>query len=72
MRIVCSYQWNEPGDKEKHSKRTVTGENFLNRTDSSYNPCRFGLSVSWRIGELSSGVKKAERSIENDDVKSKK
>ena len=38
----------------------------------SYNPCRFGLSVSWRIGELSSGVKKAERSIENDDVKSKK
>lgn len=57
---------------EKHSKRTVTGENFLNRTDSSYNPCRFGLSVSWRIGELSSGVKKAERSIENDDVKSKK
>ena len=57
---------------EKHSKHTVTGENFLNRTDSSYNPCRFGLSVSWRIGELSSGVKKAERSIENDDVKSKK
>ena len=33
---------------------------------------RFGVSVSYRIGELKAGVKKAERSIENDDVKGKK
>lgn len=31
---------------------------------------RYGVSVSFRIGELSAGVKKANRSISNDDVKS--
>ena len=37
----------------------------------SMNPVRrYGVSVSFRIGELSAGVKKAERSISNDDVKS--
>jgi hypothetical protein len=30
---------------------------------------RFNLSVSYRIGELKASVKKAERSISNDDVK---
>lgn len=34
-----------------------------------YNNQRFGISISYRIGELTAGVKKAERSIENDDVK---
>lgn len=34
-----------------------------------YTNQRFGVSVSFRIGELNAGVKKAERSIENDDVK---
>lgn len=31
---------------------------------------RYGVSVSFRIGELKAGVKKANRSISNDDVKS--
>jgi hypothetical protein len=31
---------------------------------------RFNLSISYRIGELKASVKKAERSISNDDVKS--
>lgn len=31
---------------------------------------RFGLSVSYRIGELKASVKKAVRTITNDDVKS--
>jgi hypothetical protein len=30
---------------------------------------RFGISVSYRIGELKASVKKAARSISNDDVK---
>ena len=29
----------------------------------------FGVSVSYRIGELKASVKKAARSISNDDVK---
>ena len=31
---------------------------------------RFSLTLSYRIGELKASVKKAERSISNDDVKS--
>lgn len=34
-----------------------------------YSNQHFGISISYRIGELNSGVKKAERSIDNDDVK---
>ena len=30
----------------------------------------FGISVSYRIGELKASVKKAARTISNDDVKS--
>ena len=30
---------------------------------------RFSLSISYRIGELKASVRKAERSISNDDVK---
>ena len=30
---------------------------------------RFNLSISYRIGELKASVKKAERTISNDDVK---
>lgn len=57
-------------DAKRHYKSTVTGANFITRSDSSYNPWRVGINVSWRIGELSSGVKKVARSISNDDVKS--
>lgn len=57
-------------DAKRHYKSTVTGANFITRSDSSYNPCSVGINVSWRIGELSSGVKKVARSISNDDVKS--
>ena len=31
---------------------------------------RFAVTVSFRIGELKASVRKAERSISNDDVKS--
>ena len=57
-------------EAKRHYKWTKTGENFAQHGDSLYNPCRVGINVSWRIGELSSGVKKVARSISNDDVKS--
>ena len=57
-------------DAKRHYKSTVTGANFITHSDSSYNPWRVGINVSWRIGELSSGVKKVARSISNDDIKS--
>ena len=50
------------------SNETVT-ETFRSWSESR-NPNRYvGVSVSWRFGELKTQVKKAARSINNDDVK---
>lgn len=43
--------------------------NFVSENWFRHSRQRFGLSVSYRIGELHTGVKKAQRSINNDDVK---
>jgi len=37
---------------------------------SKYLAYSFGLSVSWRFGEMKAQIKKAERGISNDDMKS--
>lgn len=66
--------------------RLLTASNFLKKykyfnyrtTDSYFDAANwsrnlsrtFSLSISYRIGELKASVKKAERSITNDDVKS--
>ena len=51
------------------NSKTVTTDFMTNSSDK--DPMRrFGVSVSYRIGKLQARVKKAERSIENDDVKS--
>ncbi len=45
------------------------GENFYSTSKSRYPNRSFGMSISYRIGELKASVKKAARSINNDDVK---
>lgn len=50
-------------------KQTTFGENFYSTTSSRYANRQFGISISYRIGELKASVKKAARSISNDDVK---
>ena len=42
---------------------------FYSDNWSKINVQRFSLSISYRIGELKASVRKAERSINNDDVK---
>lgn len=56
---------------KKYTTRSSVMEvsGFSKTTWDKYTNQRFGVSVSFRIGELDAGVKKAERSIENDDVK---
>ena len=49
---------------------TTSSTSFTQRSWSRYVQQRFGLSVSFRIGELKASVRKAERTISNDDVKS--
>lgn len=51
----------------KHSESESTGYRMMSW--EKYTNQRFGVSVSFRIGELNADVKKAERSIDNDDVK---
>ena len=46
-------------------------ENIFSRESISKQPSRtFGISVSWRFGEMEAEIKKAERGISNSDVKS--
>ena len=55
--------------KYKHNNYTTEDTSFHANSWSKYVNHRFSLSISYRIGELSASVRKAERSISNDDVK---
>ena len=55
--------------KYMKNENTVNGDNFRQESNYRYSRQRFGVSVSYRIGELKASVKKAARTIENDDVK---
>ncbi|MDR0976821.1 MAG: TonB-dependent receptor, partial [Prevotellaceae bacterium] len=48
---------------------SMTGPGFAVNNRYVFNRQRFGASISYRLGELKAGVKKAARSINNDDVK---
>ena len=56
-------------EKYRSFNNTTIGENFLSKSSSRYPSRSFGVSLSYRIGELKASVKKAARSINNDDVK---
>lgn len=55
--------------KYMKNSSSLSGDNFYQESTYRYSRQRFGVSVSYRIGELKASVKKAARSIENDDVK---
>lgn len=55
--------------KYKQNNYTTEDISFYANSWSKYVNHRFSLSISYRIGELSASVRKAERSISNDDVK---
>lgn len=50
-------------------KNTTSSTDFIQKSVSKYDNQRFGISVNYRLGELKASVKKAARSISNDDVK---
>lgn len=51
-------------------KNSIEGNGFRQSSEFKYSRRRFGVSISYRIGELRAQVKKAVRTISNDDVKS--
>jgi outer membrane receptor protein involved in Fe transport len=56
--------------KYQHPTSSIEGVGFTQDSWNRYTRQRFGVSVSYRIGELKASVKKAARTISNDDVKS--
>ena len=51
------------------SESTTEDAGFTQESWSRYTRQRFGISLSYRIGELKATVRKAARTISNDDVK---
>lgn len=56
--------------KYRTTKWTEQNTNFISENRNRMQLMRYGVSVNFRIGELKAGVKKAERTINNDDTKS--
>ena len=69
-RLTLSVYANNFFKKYMDYDATTSSTSFMQRSWSRYVQQRFGLSVSFRIGELKASVKKAARTISNDDVKS--
>lgn len=69
-RLTLSAYANNFFKKYMNQDSVTEGAGFISRNYNKYNQQRFGVSVSYRIGELKASVKKAARTISNDDVKS--
>lgn len=68
-RLTVSVYGSNLFSKYMDFKNTTFGENFYSTSNSRYPNRSFGMSISYRIGELKASVKKAARTISNDDVK---
>ena len=68
-RLTISAYASNPFTKYDISQSSMETAGFSQTSFYKYNQQRFGIGVSFRMGELKASVKKAERSISNDDVK---
>lgn len=68
-RLTVSMYASNIFSKYKNFNSKTFGENFYSTSKSRYASRSYGVSISYRIGELRASVKKAARSISNDDVK---
>ncbi|WP_321438746.1 outer membrane beta-barrel family protein [uncultured Bacteroides sp.] len=69
-RLTVSTYARNPFSKSINFSSTTETPSFRLYSETHYPQRSFGFSISYRIGELKAGVKKAARSIQNDDVKS--
>ena len=69
-KLTISLDANNPFEKYRKWKGKTWEENVFERRSVSKQLSRqFGISISWRFGEMKAQIKKAERGISNDDVK---
>lgn len=69
-RLNITVAASNPFRKYIHIKESSNGRNFMTYSDLKAQQQSFAIGVSYRIGKLQDGVKKAKRTIQNDDVKS--
>ena len=70
-KLTVSISTNNPFEKYRTYTSKHWENNIFEYNNSSKQISRdFGISVSWRFGEMKAQIKKAERGISNDDVKS--
>ena len=68
-RLTISAYARNPFNKSINFNSTMETTSFRLYSETHYPQRSFGFNISYRIGELKAGVKKAARSIQNDDVK---
>lgn len=61
---------NNPFNKFRYFRTFLEGPNFSQRYSGQNYNRTFSLSLNWKFGSLKEAVKKSQRSINNDDVKS--
>lgn len=66
---LTAYIINPFGKRYFCYRSETVADNFRTTASSSWCQLYYGVSVSFRIGKLKAQVKRAERSVENDDVK---
>ena len=68
-RLDISLSASNPFRQYMRMKSNAYGDSFRTTSNMRFVAQRYTLSLSYRIGKLQTGVKKAARTIENDDVK---
>ena len=65
LNLYCSNVFEKYRTYSSHTQ----GDNFISKSSGKYPNRYVGFSIGYRIGELKASVKKAARSISNDDVR---
>jgi outer membrane receptor protein involved in Fe transport len=69
-KLTFSGSVSNPFTKFQAWENDTEGQNFRQHTYSENYSRRFNLSLNWRFGKLKESIKKNQRGISNDDVKS--
>ena len=67
-KLTVSLSANSPFIKERSSTYRIVRGDYTGYERSVMYPRRFNIGFSWSFGKLKASVKKAERSIQNDDL----
>ena len=67
-KLTVSLSAESPFIKERSSTYRIVQGDYTGYERDVMKPQRFGIGLSWKFGKLRASVRKAERSIQNDDL----